>query len=402
MEFTYTAYTVGDGVVKGRLEAPNEAEAQAIIRARGYKPLRIKPTRRLPALEDIFPSIFGVGMGELIRFSRQMSTMMASGASLINSIEMIQSETGNRVMRRVLNEIHHALDEGDSFSESLAKHSKVFSPLYVSVMEVGEYTGSLSRSLDQMADILEKDHTAKQKAMQALMYPVVIMGLSVVTLFVLMTVALPPLLEVFDELDAETPAMTRIAIGMTNGITDHWLKMGFGLVSLVVGLVLLRRIPEVRYWMDSARIRTPIIGSFTVALELARFARTTAMLLEAGVPLATALQMGRNGCGNLVIKKAIVAGEESLLSGHGVSEAFKQHKVFPPMFVQLLTIGEESNSLQRTMSDAADAYQKQFDQRLTSLLGLLEPASTVVVGGIVGFIAISMFLPIYSGLSAIE
>ena len=126
------------------------------------------------------------------------------------------------------------------------------------------------------------------------------------------------------------------------------------------------------------------------------------MLLEAGVPLSTALQMGRNGCGNLVIKKAISAGEESLLSGHGVSEAFKQHKVLPPMFVQLLTIGEESNSLQRTMSDAADAYQKQFDQRLTSLLGLLEPASTVVVGGIVGFIAISMFLPIYSGLSAIE
>ncbi len=402
MEFTYTAYTVGDGVVKGQLEAPNEAEAQAIIKTRGYKPLRIKPTRRLPALEDIFPSIFGVGMGELIRFSRQMSTMMASGASLINSIEMIQSETGNRVMRRVLNEIHHALDEGDSFSASLAKHSKVFSPLYVSVMEVGEYTGSLSRSLDQMADILEKDHAAKQKAMQALMYPVAIMGLSLVTLFVLMTVALPPLLKVFDELDADTPAMTRFAIGMTKAFTDHWLKMGFGLVSLVVGLVLLRRIPEVRYWMDSARIRTPIIGSFTVALELARFSRTTAMLLEARVPLSTALQMGRNGCGNLVIKKAIAAGEESLLSGHSVSEAFKQHKVLPPMFVQLLTIGEESNSLQRTMSDSADAYQNQFDQRLTSLLGLLEPASTVVVGGIVGFIAISMFLPIYSGLSAIE
>ena len=238
--------------------------------------------------------------------------------------------------------------------------------------------------------------------MQALMYPIAIMGLSLVTLFVLMTVALPPLLKVFDELDADTPAMTRFAIGLTTAFTDHWLKMGFGLVSLVVGLVLLRRIPEVRYWMDSARIRTPIIGSFTVALELARFSRTTAMLLEARVPLATALQMGRNGCGNLVIKKAIAAGEESLLSGHGVSEAFKQHKVLPPMFVQLLTIGEESISLQRTMSDSADAYQKQFDQRLTSLLGLLEPASTVVVGGIVGFIAISMFLPIYSGLSAIE
>ena len=353
-------------------------------------------------MEQMLPSLFKVGAAELVRFSKQLATMLASGGSLIRTLEMLHEETTNRVMRRTIEAIRKSLDEGTSLSEALKQHPNVFSPLFVSVLEVGEYTGRLGPSLEQMADILEKEHAAKQKAFQTMMYPVAIIGLSVVTLFVLMTVALPPLLTTFDKLGADLPLMTKIAVGGVSALKDHFTKIPIVLVGLVLSFIVAGRIPRMKYWLDGARARAPVLGSFTVTGEVARISRTTAMLLQAEVPLSTALQLARSGCKNLVIKRAFADAEESLMSGHGISEALSRHPILPRMFVQLVTIGEASNSLARTMTDAAEAYQKQFEQRLNALLGLLEPASTLVVGGIVGFIAMSMFVPIYSGISAIE
>ena len=196
--------------------------------------------------------------------------------------------------------------------------------------------------------------------------------------------------------------MTRVAIALPGAAKEHLLKIPLVIVGAVVGFSLLRRIPRVRYFLDASRLRVPIMGQFTVTGELVRFSRTVSMLLEAGIILSNALQLARSGCKNLVIRNAFLDAEESLISGHGMAESFRHHPVLPAMFVQLVTIGEESNSLQQTMADAADTYQKQHEQRLNALLGMMEPVSTVVVGGIVGFIALSMFLPIYSGISAIE
>ncbi|MEE9247648.1 MAG: type II secretion system F family protein [Dehalococcoidia bacterium] len=402
MQFSYVAYTIQEGVIKGRLDARNEEEARAEVIQQGYTPLRVTPTRKLPGLEEIFPSLYRLKTGELVRFARQMATMLGSGSGLMRTLEMLQSETRNRIMRRTLGTIRENLDEGGSLSAALAEHPKYFSPLFISVVEVGEYTGRLGPALEQMADILEKEHEARQKAMQTMMYPMAIIGLSMVTLFVLMTVALPPLLSVFDKMDAEIPLMTRMALGGSNMIKDNILLIALGVVALVVVYRLLRRFPRVSFWLDGARARAPIVGSLTVIGELARFSSTVAMLLGAGVSLSTAMQLGLSGCKNQVIRRAFIDAEESLMSGRGVAEALKRHPILPVMFVQLVTIGEESNSLQRTMEDAANAYQKQHEARLNAILGMLEPFSTVVVGGIVGFIAMSMFVPIYSGMNAIK
>ncbi len=402
MQFQYVAYNLKQGVIKGRVDARDLDDARVDGERTGYKPLRVSLARRMPSMEDLFPSLFGVGSGEVVRFARQMATMLGSGASLVRSLEMLEAETSNHVLRRTLEDIRQALDQGGSFSEAMGQHPKIFNALFVSVVEVGEYTGRLGPAMGQMADILEKEHKAKQKAMQTMMYPLAIIGLSFITLLVLMTVALPPLLSVFESMDADIPLMTRIAVGASSLIAGNILNIFIGLLLAVVGLVLLRRIPRVRFWIDVAKAKAPVVGSFTVTGQLARFARTTSLLLNAGVSLSTALQLGKTSCGNLLIRRAFVEAEESLLTGHGVATALKNHPIIPGMFVQLVTIGEESNSLGQTLSDAADAFQEQHEQRLNTLLGLMEPATTVVVGGIVGFIAISMFVPIYSGLSAIK
>ena len=402
MIFKYVAYNLEQGVVKGRLKADTQAQAGDMVAQQGNKSLLVRPTRHLPSLEELFPSLFRVSPKELVRFCRHLAAILASGGSLLRTLEMLQMEGCSRRMRRTLEAIRETLDEGGSLSFAMSEHPLVFSPLFVSVVEVGEYTGRLAPALEQMADIQEKESEAKSKAIRTMMYPIAIIGLSTITLGVLITVALPPMLKVFDSMGTEVPFATRITVALFDKLKEHILELTVGTVALVVTLSLVQRIPRVRHWMDTVQARIPLLGAVVVSAELARFSRTMAMLMEAGVSLSTALRLGTSGCKNQVLKQAFTDAEESLMSGHGLVTAFRQCPLLPTMFVELVMIGEDSNSLQRVMNDAADTYQKQLQQRLDNLLGMLEPVSTLIVGGVVGFLAFSMFVPIYSSLNMLK
>ncbi|MFQ6026117.1 MAG: type II secretion system F family protein [Dehalococcoidia bacterium] len=402
MQFNYIAYSSERGKVEGRIEALDELEARKEIMAQSLKPLQVKPVRELPSREQLFPSVFKVSTAEKIRFFRQMAVMLGSGGNLMRTLQMLELESRNRVMQRVLSSIRKTLEEGGSLSSALARHPLVFNKLHVDIVEVGEHTGRLTPALEQLADILEKDHEAKQKAIKTMMYPMAIIGLSILTLGVLITVALPPLLKSFERLGADTPFVTRVAMSLVGGFMDNILVILVATLLVVFGFVGLRRIPRARRIMDSALLKAPLIGPLIMAGELSRFSRNTAMLLESGVSASKSFQLGTTGCKNTMVRGCFSAAEESLMSGHSMADALKRGSVLPTLFVELVTIGEESNTLQRTMRDSADAYQKELDQRLSSLLGMLEPMSTIVVGAIVGFIAFSMFVPIYSGLEAIK
>lgn len=402
MQFRYEAYSRHTGIVRGRVEAHDATEARALVLQQGYRPLRVAPVRRLPSLEDLFPSLFQVGTPELVRFARQLATMLSSGGSLLRVLALLQEETHNPVLRRTLSAIAKTLDAGGSLSTALAQHPRVFSPLFVSVVRAGEHTGRLAPALEHMADILEKEHEAKQKVVRALTYPVAIMGLSMLTLGVLVTVALPPLLKVFEQMGADLPLATRLTLALVEGIRNNFLPLFLGAVALPIALMAVRRFRGGRYRLDRLLLRLPVVGPLAAAGELSRFSRTVSMLLEAGVPLATALHLGQEGCRNQAIRQAFADAEEGLVGGRGLTPSLKRHTTLPTLFVELVLIGEESNSLHRTLRDAAQVYQKQLEERLNSLIGLLEPLSTVAVGAIVGIIAFSMFAPIYAGLGTLR
>ena len=401
MHFRYVAYRLDEGIVKAELEARNQAEAETEIALRGYKLLEFMGGRSAPSLEKVFPSLYRAGTGEVVRFSRQLSTMVASGGNLLDALSMLHREARNKVMRRTLDAVRTSLDEGDSLSQALARHPKLFSPMFVSLVEVGESTGRLGQAMDQLADILEKDQEAKQKAMRTMMYPLAILGLSVVTLGVLMVVALPPLLGVLEQMGTDVPLVTRVLLGLTGLVSNYIIHMVLGLVGFMMALNMLRRYPTTRYWVDKTYTKLPLFGGLIVAQELTRFSRTLALLLEAGVSLSAALSLGVSACGNRVMHQAFVDAQETLIDGARLADALRKHPIVPTMFVELMVIGEESNSLQRAMSDASMSYQKQMENKLDGLLSMMEPASTMVVGGVVALIAFSMFVPIYSGLDAI-
>lgn len=205
MQYNYVAYTLDEGVVKGRVDAENEYEARQSVLAQGLRLLQIKPARQLPPIEELFLSLFKVSTGDLVRLSRQLSTMTLGGSSLQRSLDMLESESKNRVMRKILANIRKTLDEGGSLSSGMAKFPNVFNARFVSVVEVGEHTGGLAPALEQLSDSMEREHEAVQRFKRTMMMPLFTMGASAAMLILMMTVMLPPLLDSFDELGADTP-----------------------------------------------------------------------------------------------------------------------------------------------------------------------------------------------------
>ena len=398
MQYQYVAYTLRDGLVKGEFDADSDAEARLEIDRMGLKPLELKPKRKLPGLEDLFPSLFKVGTGVLIRFARQLAIMVRGGSSLQRALEMLEDENANRVMKRILGSVRKNLDEGGSLSGGMAKHIAVFSPRFVSVVEAGEYTGSLAPALEQLADSMETEYEAIQRAKRTLMMPAFTMAASGLMLVMMLTVLLPPLLETFEELGSDVPMITRIAIGLVDVLTGNVPIMALGLVAVVGVFWLIKRNPASQYALHVVLTKLPIMGGLIVAKELSGFSRTMSMLIGSGVALATALPLSISGVKNLGMYRAFAAGEESLLTGHGLADELRTYSVLPRMWVELVMIGEESNSLGQTMGDLAEAYEKELENRLGSMISILEPLSTLAVGGVVLFMALSMLLPIYSGL----
>ena len=306
MRFRYVGYMPKQGVRTGIVEAFNKAEAEAEVTRLGYRALKITSASRLPSVQQLFPSLFQVKKGEVARFAREMSTMLFSGISILRALDMVENSASNGIMRRTVADLRMKLEGGDSLSSGMARHPALFSPLFVSVVQVGESTGRLAPALQQIGDILTMEHEAKQKATQALMYPVAVLGLSLITLTVLMTTALPSLVKVFEQTGAEIPLMTRFALGLGTAVREHILQILGGVAIGVAALALLLRFPSFKYRVDAFKTRLPVVGPLSIMAEVARASRALAMLLDAGVPLVGALRLVINGCGNLAIRKAFI------------------------------------------------------------------------------------------------
>jgi type II secretory pathway component PulF len=232
MEFTYVGYSLDEGIVKGKVEADSEVEAKTEITDQGYKLLEVKLARQLPGIEDLFPSLFKISHKDLVRFTQQLAIMVRGGGSLQRALELLEAETHNRVLRRILGAIIKALDEGGSLSSAMAMHPTVFTPRFVSVVGAGEHTGHLAPALDQLAGIMEKEQEAKQKAKRTMMMPMFTIGASAVMLVLMLRVLMPPLLSTFERMGNDIPLITRIAMGLIGGVTNNMKMIVGGAIAI--------------------------------------------------------------------------------------------------------------------------------------------------------------------------
>ena len=400
--YRYTATTPQGKPVKGTIKALGEIEAERLIIAQGYIPVTVELVPSMFTLEEALPSLFHVKPRDVIIFSRQLATLLRSGISLLPALEILGGQvSGSRIFKKMLRSIIDDIRSGGSFTNSLAKHPTAFSELYVRTITVGEQTGNMEAVLNQMADYQEKAGAISQKIGKALSYPLMILGVGVVVIIVLMTVVMPQLSGLFTSLGTSLPLPTRILIGASKFLTANPLYDLIVVVLITLLIVWLLKQSTGRRILDRFLLRAPLIGPPTLMAELARFCRTVSVLVHAGLRLQDIMELAPQTTTNTVIRDALKQINERLTLGEGISEPMTHIGIFPPLLIQMVVVGEETNSLDFTMGVVADFYETTSEESMNAMIGMIGPISTIGIALLVGFIAVSVLMPIYSLTGAI-
>jgi type IV pilus assembly protein PilC len=383
--------------VKGTIKATNEVAAERLLIGQGYHPVNVEVAPSMFSLEEALPTLFQVKPRDVIVFSRQLATLLRSGISLLPALEVLQDQTTTgRVFRRTLESIARDISTGSAFSQAITKHPKAFSDIYCRTIAVGEQSGNLELVLNRMADYMEKQGAVAKKIAGALTYPLMIMGVAVVVVIVLMTVVMPQLLGMFTAMNVELPLPTRILIAVTNFFSANTLYLVITAALLAALALWLIKQPRGRRILDRLRLTAPIIGPPTLMGEIARFSRTMSVLISAGLSLQDIMAMIPQSSNNRVMRDALAQVNEGLMLGRGMAEPMSRLDIFPPLLVQMVAVGEESNTLDFTLGVVADFYEVTAQEKTSALLGMIGPLSTIVIALGVGFIAISVLMPMYT------
>jgi type IV pilus assembly protein PilC len=398
-EFTYRyiAFTRQGEQVKGNIKAPTEIAAERLLIDKGYIPEHVEVAPSMFSLEEALPSLFQVKPRDVIVFSRQLATLLRSGISLLPALEILQGQVGSsRGFTSILGSVLNEIRAGGSFSQAISKHPKAFNEIYCRTIAVGEETGNMEAVLHQMADYLEKQSVLAQKVKKALTYPMMVLGVGVAVIALLLTVVMPKLLDMFVAMKVELPLPTRILIAITEIFTTHTLYIAIAGVFLVALVLWLVKQPTGRRLLDRVRLSMPIIGPPALMSELGRFARSLSVLVGAGLKLQEIMELLPQSTTNRVFRDALEHVHERLFLGEGLADPMSRLAIFPPLMVQMVAVGEESNSLDFTMGVVADFYETAAEEKAATMVGMIGPFSTIGIALLVGFIALSVIMPMYT------
>jgi len=396
ISYRYEATTSQGRLVKGTIKATGEIEAERLLIVQGYRPVSVEVVPSMWSLEEAFPTLFRVKPRDVIVFSRQLTTLLRSGISLLPALEILSGQvTTSRTFKKILESIVDDLRSGGSFTQSLSKHPTAFSEIYCRTVTVGEQTGNLEMVLNQMADYMERQGEVAKKVKGALTYPMMVMGVGLIVCVVLVVAVMPQMMGMFTAMDVELPLPTKILMGTSHILTTYplyFLIAGSVLAAVVFWLV---KQPTGRRLLDRLRLKAPLIGIPTLLGELARFSRTLSTLIAAGLSLQEIMELMPQSSNNRVIRDALTEVSERLILGEGLSEPMSRIDIFPPLLVQMVAVGEESNTLDFTMGVVADFYEVTAEEKTSAMVGMLGPLSTIGIAVMVGFIAISVLMPMY-------
>ena len=401
--FRYIATTRQGNPVKGSIKATSEIAAERLLVAQGYIPEHVEIAPSMFSLEEAFPTFFRVKPRDVVVFSRQMATLLRSGISLLPAMEVLQGQVASsRAFNIILGSIVNDLRSGSSFSQAVTKHPKAFDEIYCRSIAVGEETGNLEAVLHQMADYIERHQALTQKIKKALTYPVMVLSAGVVVVIVLIAFVMPQMMGMFTAMNVDLPLPTKILIAVTEIFQNYTLYFIVGGVILfVVGLWMTKR-PSGKRVLDRLRLSMPLIGPPALLSELGRFARTLSVMIGAGLHLQESMELLPHATTNIVFRDALNKVNERLLLGEGLSEPMTRVSLFPPLLVQMVAVGEESNTLDFTMGVVADFFETAAEEKTNAMVGMIGPISTIGIAFMVGFIALSVLMPMYTITGAFD
>src|SRR5215469_11954593 len=402
--FAYQAKDASGKSVNGVIEAENERVLRAKLREMNYYVTGItqKQTAGLNAdVGSMFGGIVGKfkGVSEqaLVVFARQFATMINAGLAMVRCLDVLGIQTEDAQLKPVIVQVRREVEGGSTLANALGKFPKVFSPLFVNMVRAGELGGILDEVLNRLAGFLEKDFNLKKKVKSAMTYPAVILVMAVLIVLFLVIFIMPTFVELFNGMHMALPVPTKILIAFTNGARNPYIVTP-SIIALIVGLVAFNRYTSTqvgRRQYDAFKLKLPVFGMLIRKVAISRFCRTLGTLLQSGVPIMQALEIVGKASGNEVVAETVNKVRESVREGESIAVPLQLSGLFPPLVTQMVAVGEETGNLDGMLAKIADFYDTEVDYMLASLTSLLEPMMILGMGFVVGFIVISVFLPLY-------
>ncbi|PID71599.1 MAG: pilus assembly protein PilC [Desulfobulbus propionicus] len=385
---------------KGELEAPDENAALAQIRR-----LRIDDVQIKEKPKDIFENVSffqpKVTGKDVVIFTRQLSTMIDAGLPLVQCLQILGKQQSNSTFKKVLLEIQTDVETGTTLADSMRKHPKIFDNLYANMIEAGELGGILDTILSRLAVFKEKAMALQKKIKGAMTYPVICLAISLLILVVILVFVVPVFAKMFEDFDSALPAPTQFVVDASDFFKNYFIYIGISGVFCGWIVKKIYKTEKGRLKIDAAMLKSPVIGLLLRRVAVSKFTRTLSTMLQSGVPILEALNVVAKTSGNKVIERAVIRVSDGISEGRPISEPLEESGVFPNMVVQMINVGESVGALDTMLEKIADFYDEEVDQAVENLTAMIEPFMMVFLGGMIGGLVVSMYLPIFKIASVV-
>ena len=397
--FVWTGRTRQGGIQKGEVAAGNKDEVISILRKQNILVTSVNPK---PA--GISLSLGGGGKvkeKDIVIYTRQFATMIDAGLPLVQCLEILSTQSENKILAKTLVQVRQDVEGGATYAESLRKHPKVFNDLYVNMVAAGEAGGILDTILNRLAKHIEKSMKLKKQIKSAMVYPGVIVSVAIGVITILMVWVIPTFAKMFVDFGGTLPLPTVIVIGASDFMQHNIIYIVVAIFGLSFAFKKYYKTTNGRRVVDGALLKLPVVGDLIRKASVANFTRTLGTLISSGVPILEGLGIVAKTSGNKVVEEALLSVKQSISEGKTIAEPLKKTDVFPPMVVQMISVGESTGALDAMLEKIADFYDDEVDSAVTALTSLLEPALMVFLGVTIGFIVIAMYLPIFKMASVV-
>ncbi|WP_310605624.1 type II secretion system F family protein [Anaerosporobacter sp.] len=398
--FSYLAIDSKGKERKGAMEATNEDKVNASLRASGFIPISIIPQNVLT--RDININIGNpIKPRDLSAFCRQFCSILAAGVSITSSLHMLEEQTEKKVMKKAIAVVRDDVERGETLADAMRRHDKIFPPILINMIEAGESSGSLESSLERIAIHFEKEAKMKALMKKAMIYPIVVACVAVVVVIIMLSYVIPKFLTMFSQMNVTMPLPTRMVIAMSDFMQHKWYVVVLIIAGIIAGFRGFATLPNGEKILADIALKMPLFGKLKKKNACARLARTLSTLLQSGISLIDAIEIAARTMDNVIIKQVLMEAREEVARGIPLSLPLKESEIFPPMIYQMIHIGEETGNLEDMLDCVADYFEEEVEMATESLTAVLEPLIIVVLAVIVGFLVISIMLPMvtmYKGM----
>ena len=397
--FEFTARTLKGQLVQDKIDLPSREDVVAHLRKNRMVVVQVREGKSKGLGIKLSG---GVKTRDVVIFTRQFAVMINAGLPLVQALDILAQQTENKVLAGVTRQVVYDVESGHTLADALRKHPKAFSDLYVNMVAAGEAGGILDTILVRLAEFLEKNDAIIRKVKGAAVYPAVIMSVAVIAIAVLLIFVIPTFQNMFASVNMELPLPTKIVIGASDLLTGYWWAILGAIGFSVFAINRYYKTPPGKLQIDRLLLHFPVLGDVLRKSAVSRFTRTLGTLISSGVSILDGLEITARTAGNMVIHNAVMESRSSIAGGETIAQPLAKSKVFPPMVISMIAVGEQTGNLDEMLSKIADFYDDEVDAAVSTLLSLMEPVMIVVLGVVVGGMVVAMYLPIFDMVNAVQ